>query len=73
MRRRRFLQMAAAAPALASTGDALPAYHVVTQYKPAAQPGMPGRYRGTVVRTHSDKCIDTDSEKVDTAVVREMM
>ncbi len=73
MRRRRFLQMAAAAPALGSTGDDLPAYRIVTQFKPAAQPGMPGRYRGTVVRVHSEKSIDADSEKVDASVVREML
>lgn len=64
--------MAAAAPALGTTAD-LPAYHVVTQFKPWAHPGMPGQHRGTVVRTHSEKAIDSDSEKVDAGVVREML
>jgi uncharacterized protein (DUF362 family) len=63
----------AAVPALASTGSDLPNYRVVTAYKPWEHPGMPGRYRGTVVRVHSEKSIDAESEKVDAATVREML
>jgi hypothetical protein len=58
--RRIFLQVAAAAPLLASRADE-PAYRVVTAYKPAAQPGMPGRYPGQVVRVHSGNSIDAVS------------
>src|SRR5579883_1433764 len=41
--RRLFLQVAAAAPLVAGATDE-PVYRVVTAYKPAAQPGMPGPY-----------------------------
>ena len=56
--RRIFLQVAAARPAAASPADE-PAYRVVTAYKPAAQPGMPGPYPGQVVRVHSENSIDS--------------
>src|SRR6202011_3118410 len=69
----RFLQMAAATPALGSNTGDLPVYRTVTQFKPESRPGMPGRYLGTVVRTHSEKSIDADSEKVDASTVREML
>lgn len=72
MHRRSFLQMAAL-PAFSSTINNGPVYRVVTAFKPAGQPGMPGRYRGSVVRVHSDKSIDAESEKVDGAAVREML
>src|SRR5579871_6599797 len=74
MDRRSFLQIAAAAPALGgTTGKDEPAYKVVTKYTGAKQPGMPGRYPGTVVRVHSEKCIDTSNEKVDVPTVRSML
>jgi uncharacterized protein (DUF362 family) len=34
---------------------------------------MPGPYRGQVVRVHSERCIQEAGEKVDAAVVREMI
>lgn len=72
MHRRSFLQMAAA-PVLASTANDLPSYRVVTEFKPARQPGMPGRYRGTVVQVHAEQSIDAESEKVEASTVREML
>ncbi|HTQ55640.1 MAG TPA: DUF362 domain-containing protein [Bryobacteraceae bacterium] len=69
MHRRTFLQLAAAAV----SERKLPKYRVVSHYKAAAQPGMPGPYPGRVVSVYSGKCIDTGSEKPDPAAVRDMM
>src|SRR5262245_32046777 len=75
MKRRTFVQLLAATP-LASTiqakGDA-PKYKVVTPYKPAAMPGMPGTYPGKVGSVKSAKCLSEDGLKIDGEVVREMM
>src|SRR5438105_11936786 len=75
MERRRFLQAAAVAPAAlaAELHQDLPRYRVVTQYQPAANPGMPGPYPGKVARVHAANCIDDKSEKVDVPTVREMV
>ncbi|HLY18333.1 MAG TPA: DUF362 domain-containing protein [Bryobacteraceae bacterium] len=78
MHRRKFLQMAAAAPAgvplgLAATDHKLPEYRVVSRYPAAEKPGMPGAYPGQVVSVHAEKCIDTASDAPDAAVVSEMM
>jgi hypothetical protein len=72
MHRRDFLQLAAVAAARASTNEA-PKYRVVSSYKPAAQPGMPGPYPGQVVRVHSAKSIDEGSRRVDVPTVRTMI
>lgn len=72
--RRTFLATAAAVPALAALDSRpVPAYRVVTPFKPAAQPGMPGPYPGRVVTVHSPKCIDEVTEKVDVPTVKAMM
>ena len=75
MIRRTFLQAAAAAPAAlaASLHEDLPKYRVVSRFQPSAHPGMPGLYPGKVARVHAEKSIDANSEKVDVAIVREMM
>ncbi len=74
MQRRKFLGAAAAAPAaFAGAAEEVPKYRVVTRFKPAANPGMPGPCPGQVAVVHAARCIDTESEKVDAAVVREMM
>jgi len=72
MHRRNFLQLAAVAAARAGANEAPPKYRVVTNYQPASQPGMPGPYPGKVVRTHSAKCIDETSRRVDQPTVRAM-
>jgi uncharacterized protein (DUF362 family) len=74
MDRRNFLHLTAAAPlaANAAEGDA-PKYRIVSAFKPAANPGMPGPYRGQVVRVRSNRCIDEASNKVDAQVVRSML
>lgn len=72
--RRGFLQYAAAVSASAAeVSRDLPKYRVVSPYKPAKQSGMPGAYPGQVVALHSNRSIDEASERVDTAIVREMM
>ncbi len=76
MKRRTFLQAAAATPAVfaATEGrDPLPKYRIVSRYSAATPPGMPGIYPGIVTRVHAGKSIDVETEKVDVATVREMM
>lgn len=73
MHRRSFLQMAAAAPAIGSTLNGLPSYKVVSSYKPAPVPGMPGRYPGVAVKVHSEASIDASNGKVDSPTVRRML
>jgi hypothetical protein len=71
--RREFIATMAAVPALgALQARPIPDYRVVTKYKPAAQPGMPGLYPGRVVTVHSPRCIDEVSEQVDVPTVKEM-
>jgi len=66
--------MAAAAPtALAAKDRKIPKYRVVSHYQPAAQPGMPGPYRGQAASVHAAKCIDEATEKPNPDAVREMM
>src|SRR6266567_2036203 len=72
MRRRHFLQLAAAVSANAATSDNTPSYRVVTPFAPSPNPGMPGPFPGKVVRVHAEKSIDA-AEKVDVPTVREMM
>src|SRR5213078_4256141 len=50
-----------------------PVYRVVTSYKPAAKPGMPGPYPGQVVRVHSENSIDAATEKVNRELVKQML
>src|SRR5215471_15939168 len=50
-----------------------PSYRVVSPYKPAAQPGMPGPYPGQVVRVHSENSIDTASARVNRELVKQMI
>src|SRR5262247_166066 len=75
MKRRTFVQLLAAtplAPTIQAKWDA-PKYKVVTPYKPAAMPGMPGPYPGKVVSVKSAKCLSEDGLKIDGEAVREMM
>lgn len=72
MNRRRFLQVAAASPLLASGAD-LPTYKIVTKFQPAKNPGMPGRYPGKAVRVHSERAVDVSSNRVDGNVVAAML
>jgi uncharacterized protein (DUF362 family) len=75
MQRRTFLSLAATSPVLgaALTAD-IPKYRIVSQFPSAgANQGMPGRYPGSVVSVYSEKAIDTATEKIDVAVVQEMI
>ncbi len=77
MKRRTFVQLLAATP-LASSIQAeetkgVPKYKVVTPYKAAAAPGMPGPYPGKVFSVKSAKCLSENGEKINGEVVREMM
>src|SRR5882724_1162596 len=74
MNRRTFITAAASVPSLAATDPRpIPNYRIVTKYKPASQPGMPGPYPGRVVTVHSPKCIDETTEKVDVPTVQAMI
>ncbi|MCI0337825.1 MAG: DUF362 domain-containing protein [Acidobacteria bacterium] len=77
MKRRTFVKLLAATP-IASTVSAeqstnIPKYHIVSSYKPAALPGMPGPYPGKVIAVKAAKCLDETGEKINAEVVREMM
>jgi uncharacterized protein (DUF362 family) len=52
---------------------ATPDYRVVSAFRPAAHPGMPGRYPGAVVSVHSESSVDAGTEKVNAPVVATMM
>ena len=70
--RRDFLATMAAVPlVLQAEPRPVPNYKVVTSYKPAATPGMPGLYPGRVVTVHSPTCIDEVTEKVDVPAVQQ--
>ena len=75
MKRRTFVQLLAASPLPLIKAEAAesPRYHVASRYEPAATPGMPGPYPGRVIAVKSAKCLDDRGERVDVAVVREMM
>ena len=76
MHRREFLGVTgvvlAGESALAAEA-ALPKYKVVTPFSPVSRQGMPGPYPAQAVNVHSSKVIDEASEKVDAAVVRQMI
>ena len=73
MNRREFVQLLAAAP-LVRVGDSpLPTLKVVSTYRPAAVPGMPGPYPGTVVAVASERSVDVATNAANPEVVREMM
>jgi uncharacterized protein (DUF362 family) len=69
MERRTFLAMPAAAAILPGS----PNYRVVSAFRPAAHPGMPGMYPGSVVSVKAERSIDPATEKVDADTVAEMI
>jgi uncharacterized protein (DUF362 family) len=75
MQRRDFLTLPAAAGVVAAAPKAgdLPQYRVHSSYAPAAQPGMPGPYPGKVARVHAPAAISPETDKVDPAVVANMI
>jgi hypothetical protein len=75
MDRRTFVRLLAAAPLVRGVQirTGLPKLRVVSSYRPAAVPGMPGRYPGRVVAVSSDKCVDSTTGAANDAVVRDMM
>jgi uncharacterized protein (DUF362 family) len=77
MERREFVKLLAATPLAskihAEENKEIPKYKIVSSYKPAALPGMPGPYPGRVVSVKSAKCLNETGEQIDAEVVREMM
>jgi hypothetical protein len=73
MDRRTFLALAAAATASGESTTDLPKYRTVSRFQPTATPGMPGKYPGSVVRVRARESIDAAANKIDEAVVREMI
>src|SRR5437899_710996 len=69
MDRREFLAAMTAVPVLGVQPRPVPNYRVVTKYKPAAKPGIPGPYPGRVVTVHSTRCIDEATEKVNAIAI----
>jgi uncharacterized protein (DUF362 family) len=72
MERRTFLTLTAASAFAKPAGD-LPKYRTVSRFQPAALPGMPGKYAGSVVRVRGENSIDTTNGKVNQPVVKEMI
>jgi hypothetical protein len=52
---------------------AVPPVRVVSSFAPAATPGMPGPYPGTVVAVAADTCVNVETNEANAEVVREMM
>jgi uncharacterized protein (DUF362 family) len=88
MDRRGFLRLAAATPpalspaaqtAAPSKPDApkgpppVPAYKVITKFKPTGNFGMPGPYPARVAAIHHARSVDEQTERVDAAAVRDML
>lgn len=73
MDRRTFLALTAAATASAESQPGIPQYRVVSRFKPAKLPGMPGKYPGSVVRVHAEQSIDTNTQAINATVVKDMM
>lgn len=75
MHRRAFVRLLAAAPLVGAiqVRPEIPALRVVTPYRSATTPGMPGPYPGRVVSIRSDTCVDTATGMANNEVVREMM
>jgi uncharacterized protein DUF362 len=69
------LKEVAASPAASPSPspDALPTLRIVSAYKPASAPGIPGPYPGRVIAVKSDRCVDTETSAANDEVVREMM
>jgi hypothetical protein len=74
MDRRAFVRLLAAAPlaSIAKDGNA-GRYHIVSKYRAAAVPGMPGAYPGRLVTVSSEKAVDPISNGADADVVRQMI
>jgi hypothetical protein len=72
--RRTFVRLLAAVPLVTprDTRD-VPRVRVVSPYRPAVSPGMPGRYPGRVVAVGADQVLDPVTRVSDGGVVREMM
>ena len=51
----------------------VPPVKLVSAYKPAATPGMPGPFPGRVISVASDTCVDTSTGQANDEVVKEMM
>ena len=69
------MRLLAATPFVAGAADTtdVPPLRVVSKYKPATVPGMPGRYPGVVVSVRSERAVDVEANKANDEVVREMM
>lgn len=78
MNRRSFLYLAGPCSLLAGAAtepasETVPDYQITSRYQRSAHPGIPGPYKGEVVRVHSEKSIDAASARVDRAVVKRML
>jgi uncharacterized protein (DUF362 family) len=75
MDRRTFVRILGSAPFVRALQmrPAVPKVRVVSAYKPAATPGMPGPYPGRVVSVASARSVDTATGAANAEMVREMM
>ena len=73
MDRRTFVRLMGAAGLWLQTRPDVPRVRVVSSYKPAAAPGMPGPYPGRVVKVAADRSVDIATGAADAGTVRDMM
>ncbi len=78
MERRTFVKLLSSAPLVpalttGTTAADIPRYRMVTGYRAAPVPGMPGPYPGTVVSVKAARSVSEDGLKIDGEAVREMM
>ncbi len=74
MYRRTFVRLLAGLPfGVFQTRTDTPALRVVSSYRAAPVPGMPGPYLGRVVAVNAEKCVDIATGRANDQVVREMM
>jgi hypothetical protein len=74
MYRRTFVGLLAGLPLRAlQTRAGIPNFRVVTGYRPAQAPGIPGPYPGRVVAVSSPACVDAATGAANPELVREMM
>jgi hypothetical protein len=75
MDRRTFVRLLAAAPVVSRwrVDASVPPVRIVTTYRAASPPGMPGSHPGAVVSVRSDRALDGATRQTNAEVVREMM
>jgi uncharacterized protein (DUF362 family) len=74
VKRRSFLYLAAPCSLLAGAQpEAVPEYHIVSRFPRHQNPGIPGPYKGRVIKVHAENSIDSNSARVNDTCVKKML